>query len=69
MEWGRSTTRFTGKGSSINDVGNWDGVKKFVKIADMGEGVVKNTLYQRDLHDQLWNGDVLPPDLQVRGRQ
>ena len=29
---------------------------------------LRSTLYQRDLHNQLWNGDVPPPDLQVRGR-
>lgn len=26
---------------------------------------LRSTLYQRDLHSQLWNGDVPPPDLQV----
>merc|ERR1711935_957950 len=25
---------------------------------------LRSTLYQRDLHNQLWNGDVPPPDLQ-----
>ena len=28
---------------------------------------LRSTLYQRDLHNQLWNGDVPPPDLQVSG--
>lgn len=27
---------------------------------------LRSTLYQRDLHNQMWNGDVPPPDLQVR---
>ena len=26
---------------------------------------LRSTLYQRDLHNQMWNGDVPPPDLQV----
>merc|ERR1711863_152863 len=25
---------------------------------------LRSTLYQRDLHHQMWNGDVPPPDLQ-----
>ena len=27
---------------------------------------LRSTLYQRDLHHQMWNGDVPPPDLQVK---
>ena len=26
---------------------------------------LRSTLYQRDLHTPMWNGDVPPPDLQV----
>ena len=29
---------------------------------------LKSSLYQRDPEHQMWNGDMAPPDLQVRNR-